>query len=196
MPDSTIASAGVADMAPAPSGSKYDRLIAEAKRTTAPKAIVVHPCDETSLRGAIEAANAGLINPMFVGPAAKIDRIARDHQLDIGKFELVDVAHSDAAAAKAVELIRASQGELLMKGSLHTDELMRPIGIEIRPADCRGKTHSRNAYDNINTTRATGKRNDAPPMIVVFNNSFRVSFHLDTIIKTDAEIRLTNPNQV
>ena len=91
----------------------------------AAKAIVVHPCDETSLRGATEAAKIGLISPVFVGPAAKIISVAREHDIDIGEFELVDVAHSDAAAAKAVELIRAGQGELLMKGSLHTDELMR-----------------------------------------------------------------------
>ena len=93
----------------------------------AARAIVVHPCDETSLRGAVEAAKTGIIKPTLVGPAAKINNVAREHNLDIGKFELVDVAHSDAAAAKAVELIRAGQGELLMKGSLHTDELMRPV---------------------------------------------------------------------
>ena len=93
----------------------------------AAKAIVVHPCDETSLRGATEAAKIGLISPVFVGPAAKIISVAREHDIDIGEFELVDVAHSDAAAAKAVELIRAGQGELLMKGSLHTDELMRAV---------------------------------------------------------------------
>ena len=107
--------------------SKYDRLIANAKRVAAAKAIVVHPCDETSLRGAVEAAKAGIIKPILVGPAAKINNVAREHNLDIGKFEHVDVAHSDAAASKAVELIRAGQGELLMKGSLHTDELMRPV---------------------------------------------------------------------
>jgi Phosphotransacetylase len=93
----------------------------------AAKAIVVHPCDETSLRGAVEAAAMGLISATLVGPAAKINNVAREHNLDIGKCELVDVAHSDAAASKAVELIRAGQGELLMKGSLHTDELMRPV---------------------------------------------------------------------
>jgi len=87
----------------------------------------VHPCDETSLRGAVEAAAMGLISATLVGPAAKINNVAREHNLDIGKCELVDVAHSDAAASKAVELIRAGQGELLMKGSLHTDELMRPV---------------------------------------------------------------------
>ncbi len=127
MPESNIASAGRADPTPTTVPSKYDRLIAEAKRSAAAAAIVVHPCDETSLRGAIEAGNIGLIRPILVGPVAKIERVAREHTLDISKFELVDVAHSDAAAAKAVELIRAGQGELLMKGSLHTDELMRPV---------------------------------------------------------------------
>ena len=106
---------------------KYERLIANAKRVAAAKAIVVHPCDETSLRGAVEAAKAGIIKPILVGPAAKINNVAREHNLDIGKFEQVDVADSNAAASKAVELIRAGQGELLMKGSLHTDEFMRPV---------------------------------------------------------------------
>jgi phosphate acetyltransferase len=79
------------------------------------------------MRGAIEAAKIGLISPTFVGPAAKINRVAREHEIDIGAFEVVDAPHSDAAAAKGVELIRAGQGELLMKGSLHTDELMRAV---------------------------------------------------------------------
>ncbi len=121
---STTASAAPAGSAP---NSKYDGLIAKAKSVPAAKAIVVHPCDETSLRGATEAAKIGLISPVFVGPAAKIISVAREYDIDIGEFELVDVAHSDAAAAKAVELIRAGQGELLMKGSLHTDELMRAV---------------------------------------------------------------------
>jgi phosphate acetyltransferase len=127
MPDSNVAPVGAAGPAPAASASKYDLLIAAAKKVPAAKAIVVHPCDEPSLGGAVEAAKAGLIQPTLVGPAAKIHRVAREHQIDIGKFELVDVAHSEAAAAKAVELIRAGQGELLMKGSLHTDELMRAV---------------------------------------------------------------------
>jgi phosphate acetyltransferase len=127
MPDSNIAALEAVGSAPASSGSKYDRLIAEAKRTTAAKALVVHPCDETSLRGAIEAAETGLIVPTIVGPAAKVANVARQHALDISPFELVDAAHSDAAAAKAVEMIRAGRGEMLMKGSLHTDELMRAV---------------------------------------------------------------------
>ena len=127
MSEGKIASRGVDRPEPAASASKYDRLISEAKRSAAAKAIVVHPCDETSLRGAVDAAAMGLISATLVGPAATIKKVAREHNLDIGKCELVDVAHSDAAASKAVELIRAGQGELLMKGSLHTDELMRPV---------------------------------------------------------------------
>jgi len=109
-----------------PAQSKYDHLIARAKGVGA-KTIVVHPCDETSLRGPIEAAEIGIISPVLVGPAAKIEKIAREHALDISKYEIVDVAHSDAAAARGVELIHEGRGELLMKGSLHTDELMRAV---------------------------------------------------------------------
>jgi phosphate acetyltransferase len=87
----------------------------------------VHPCDETSLRGATEAAQAGIIVPILIGPAAKISAVAREHGLWIGGFQIVDVPHSEAAAAKAVQLIHESKGELLMKGSLHTDELMREV---------------------------------------------------------------------
>jgi phosphate acetyltransferase len=107
--------------------SKYERLIARAKEVPPVTTIVVHPCDETSLRGAVEAAEAGIISPVLVGPAARISVVARLARLDIARFEIVDVSHSDAAAAKAVELIRQSKGELLMKGSLHTDELMRAV---------------------------------------------------------------------
>jgi phosphate acetyltransferase len=107
--------------------SKYDRLISRAKTVGAAKTIVVHPCDETSLRGATEAAELGIINPVLVGPKTKINNVAREHRIDISKFEIVDAPHSDAAAAKGVELIREGKGELLMKGSLHTDELMRAV---------------------------------------------------------------------
>ena len=116
----------VSPAAPPPE-SKYDRLISKAKAVTAAKTIVVHPCDETSLRGAIEAAALGIISPVLVGPMTKINNVAGEHKLDIGKFEIVDAPHSDAAAAKGVELVREGRGELLMKGSLHTDELMRAV---------------------------------------------------------------------
>jgi phosphate acetyltransferase len=110
-----------------PPRSKYERLIARAKQVPAATTVVVHPCEETALRGPIEAAEAGIIKPILVGPAAKIVAVAREHRLAIDRFELVDVPHSEAAAAKAVELIHESKGELLMKGSLHTDELMREV---------------------------------------------------------------------
>jgi phosphate acetyltransferase len=110
-----------------PPHSKYERLIARAKQVPAATTVVVHPCDETSLRGATEAAEAGIIAPILVGPARKISAVAREHGLQIGGFQIVDAPHSEAAAAKAVELIHESAGELLMKGSLHTDELMREV---------------------------------------------------------------------
>jgi phosphate acetyltransferase len=107
--------------------AKYDHLIALAKAVPAVSTIVVHPCDESSLRGAVEAAEAGIITPILVGPASKIRDTAAKYSLNISGFEIVDAPHSEAAAAKAVELIHAARGEVLMKGSLHTDELMRSV---------------------------------------------------------------------
>jgi phosphate acetyltransferase len=107
--------------------AKYERLIARAKLVPPATTIVVHPCDETSLRGVAEAAQAGIIVPVLVGPVQKISAVAETSRIDIGRFEKVDVAHSEAAAAKAVELVLQGRGELLMKGSLHTDELMRAV---------------------------------------------------------------------
>jgi len=107
--------------------SKYDRLIAAAKAIPPAATLVVHPCDESSLRGTAEAAEAGLIKPTLVGPASKIREVASKHGIDIGGFEIVDAPHSEAAAARAVELIHEAKGEMLMKGSLHTDELMRSV---------------------------------------------------------------------
>jgi phosphate acetyltransferase len=107
--------------------SKYDRLIAMAKAIPSAATLVVHPCDESSLRGVVEATNAGLIEPTLVGPAAKIKGAAAKHDIDISRFEIVDAPHSEAAAAQAVEMIHHARGELLMKGSLHTDELMRSV---------------------------------------------------------------------
>jgi phosphate acetyltransferase len=110
-----------------PPSSKYERLIARAKEGPAVRTIVAHPCDETSLGGSIGAAETGLIVPILVGPRARILDVARKRNLDIARFEIVDAPHSDAAAARAVELIHQGKGELFMKGSLHTDELMREV---------------------------------------------------------------------
>lgn len=107
--------------------SKYEQLIARAKQVPAVTTVVAHPCNETSLRGATEAAQASLIVPILVGPVAKITMVAQSHGIDIGGYELVDAPHSHAAAEKAVELVREGRGELLMKGSLHTDELLHSV---------------------------------------------------------------------
>ena len=113
--------------APAQTHAKYERLIADAKQVPPATTIVVHPCDETSLRGAADAATARIIIPILVGPKAKIAAAARQHDVDISRFEIVDAAHTEDAAARAVKLIHEGKGELLMKGSLHTDELMRAV---------------------------------------------------------------------
>src|SRR5262252_7470551 len=125
--DSEIGNIAAIGPAGDPPASKYERLIARAKQVPPATTVVVHPCDETALRGPIQAAEAGIIKPILVGPAAKIKAVAREHRLDIDRFEVIDVPHSDAAAAKGVELIHQPKGELLMKGSLHTDELMREV---------------------------------------------------------------------
>jgi phosphate acetyltransferase len=88
---------------------------------------VAHPCDESSLKGALDAAAAGMIQPVLVGPDAKIRGVAEKLGVDIGKAEIVDVPHSHAAAAKAVELVRTGRVQLIMKGSLHSDELLAEI---------------------------------------------------------------------
>jgi phosphate acetyltransferase len=88
---------------------------------------VVHPCDRASLAGAVEAARRGLIVPVLVGPEARVRATASAGGLDISGFRLVPAPHSHAAAATAVELARRGEVETLMKGSLHTDELMAEI---------------------------------------------------------------------
>src|SRR5882724_8280081 len=111
--------------------SKYDRLIAAAQAVPPAPTIVVHPCDESSLRGAVDSAAAGIIRQVLVGRQKKIREKADKYGLDISGFEIVDAVHSDEAAAKGVELIHAAKGEMLMKGSLHTDELMRAVTAKV-----------------------------------------------------------------
>ncbi len=88
---------------------------------------VAHPCDEVSLRGAVEATKLRLIEPILVGPIERVRGAASQAGLDIGAMELVKSAHSHDSAAKAVELVTAGRVEALMKGSLHTDELMSAV---------------------------------------------------------------------
>jgi phosphate acetyltransferase len=107
--------------------AKYEALIERTRAMPPAPTVVVHPCDETSLTGAVDAAKLGLIVPILVGPRRKIEAVASQAGLDISTFRIEDVPHSHAAAARGVELIRAGEGALLMKGSLHTDELMHEV---------------------------------------------------------------------
>ena len=106
---------------------KYEKLLERCKSLEAIPTAVAHPCEESALTGAVEAAQAGLIEPILVGPAAKIEETARSANLDLGKLEIVDTAHSVESAKKAVELVKEGRAEVLMKGSLHSDELLSAI---------------------------------------------------------------------
>jgi len=106
---------------------KYEQLIKVAAKHPPLATAVAHPCDPVSLESAVEAARMGLLKPILVGPAARIRDIAAKASLDIAAFELVEAPHSHDSAVKAVELVRAGRAEALMKGSLHTDELMGAV---------------------------------------------------------------------
>ena len=106
---------------------KYERLLERCKTLEAIPTAVAHPCEESALTGAVEAAQAGLIEPILVGPASKIEQTARSANIDLGKLEIVDAQHSVDSARKAVDLVRQGRAEVLMKGSLHSDELLSAI---------------------------------------------------------------------
>ena len=106
---------------------KYERLIARCKSLPPTRTAVAHPCDESSLLGVIDAAQAELIAPILVGPRARIEAVAAKLGVDLSKLEIVDAPHSEASAAAAVALVREGKAEALMKGSLHTDELMGAV---------------------------------------------------------------------
>jgi phosphate acetyltransferase len=106
---------------------KYQRLLEFCKTLPPTPTAVAHPCDESSIRGAVDAAKLGLIQPILVGPRARIEAAARQADIDISRYEIVDAPYSEASAARAVELVREGRAEALMKGSLHTDELMGAV---------------------------------------------------------------------
>src|SRR5215212_2836387 len=106
---------------------KYERLLERCRNLEPVATAVAHPCEATALAGAVEAAKINLIEPILVGPAAKIRETAEAAQIDLGGLKILDVPHSHAAAARAVELVREGRAEILMKGSLHTDELMSAV---------------------------------------------------------------------
>jgi phosphate acetyltransferase len=107
--------------------AKYERLIKAAQAEATIKAAVAHPCDDVSIGSAVEAWRLHLIEPILVGPEARIRDVASRAGLDISAFEIVPTEHSQDSATKAVELITAGRAEALMKGSLHTDELMSAV---------------------------------------------------------------------
>jgi phosphate acetyltransferase len=107
--------------------AQYARLIAATTDLTPVRTAVVHPCDELSLTGALDAAERGIIVPILVGPKARIVAVAKAAGCSLTGIEVVDTPHSHAAAAMAVALARAGKVEALMKGALHTDELMEAV---------------------------------------------------------------------
>jgi phosphate acetyltransferase len=106
---------------------KYQRLLDFCQSLPPTPTAVAHPCDESSLRSAIDAARLGLIAPILVGPRARIEGVAKQFAIDIAGVPIVDAPYSEASAARAVELVREGKAEALMKGSLHTDELMAAV---------------------------------------------------------------------
>ena len=114
-------------MTASPGTGKYDRLLEKCNGLEPIPTAVVYPCEESALAGALEAGEKGLTEPILVGPAAKIREIAAKAGLDLGRTRIVDAPDSPSAAAKAVELVRLGEAELLMKGSLHTDELLGAV---------------------------------------------------------------------
>ena len=106
---------------------KYEQLLKRCANLEPIPAAVAHPCEASALAGAIEAGEKDLITPILVGPAAKIRHVAKDAGVALGSVRMVDTAHSHESAAKAVALVRAGEAELLIKGSLHTDELLGAV---------------------------------------------------------------------
>jgi phosphate acetyltransferase len=106
---------------------KYQRLIDAARALTPIATAVAHPCHEASLTAALDAAKLGLIRPILVGPRTKIEAVAQQAGLDVADCQLVDVPHSHASAAQAVQLVTQGKAEALMKGSLHTEELLGAV---------------------------------------------------------------------
>lgn len=106
---------------------RYDKFIQQAQESGQRVCAVAHPCDETSLGAALEAGELGLFVPLLVGPAQRIHDLAQQHGFKLDGVEIIDTQHSHASAAAAVEAVQSGQASLLMKGSLHTDELLHAV---------------------------------------------------------------------
>jgi phosphate acetyltransferase len=112
---------------PAEPRERYERLVRAARALPPVTAAVAHPCDQISIEGVVEAAKLGLIAPILVGPSERIRDASERAGVDVSEFPIEESAHSHDSAAKAVELVRQGKAEALMKGSLHTDELMSAV---------------------------------------------------------------------
>lgn len=106
---------------------RLQALLRSAKAYPPLKTAVIHPCEDYALQGVLDAHREALIEPVIVAPRSKLERLAAVHNMDLSAFELIDVPHSHAAAAMGVELVREHRVGALMKGSLHTDELMSAV---------------------------------------------------------------------
>lgn len=107
--------------------ARLDDLVARARELPKAIAAIAHPCDVASIEGAVEVARLGFIEPVLVGPEAKVRAAAQAAKADISAFRLVPTPHSHASAAQAVAMVRNGEAEILVKGSLHTDELMSEV---------------------------------------------------------------------
>ena len=128
--------------APSAKHRLFHELLARCSKLPPLPTAVVHPCDAVSLSGALEAAQAGLITPILVGPEAKIRKAAADAGLDISGCRLEPAPHSHAAAARGVELVRNGEAAMLMKGALHTDELMHEVVADTGLRTARRISHA------------------------------------------------------
>jgi phosphotransacetylase/acyl dehydratase len=108
-------------------GDEFHKLLGACKHLPPIRCGIVHPCDRGSLVAALEASQRGLLDPVLIGPLARIQAVAVAEHIDLGDLPIVDVPHSHAAAARAVEMARAGQFDALMKGSIHTGELLGEI---------------------------------------------------------------------
>jgi phosphate acetyltransferase len=144
--------------------SKYDKLITSAMENPPVSTAVAYPCDERSLRSIDHARHSALISPILVGPSRLIQRTAGEHGLSLQGLEVVEAADPGAAAARAVALVHEGRAQMVMKGSLHTDELMRAV-----------------------TSSATGLRTSRRISHVFIMD---VPTHPDTLFITDAAINI------
>ena len=147
-----------------PPHAKYERLIMTAKKVPPATTVLVHPREETSIRGAVDAAEAGVIKPILVGPAAKIASVAREFQLDIARYEVIDAPHSDIAAARGGPADPRGQGRAVDEGE---------------PAHGRADARGHFSQERLRTSRRISH-------VFIMD----VPTHVDTLFITDAAINI------